>query len=165
MDFDIQPDFGDSLYEPVTEIPEPATEIPVTDEMRRIGGDILRSCREMEVFDEQAADASYRAMVALAPTELYREDERRIDALEAENAALTKKIEAAETMAWDHVHRRSKFEAENVALRAQLATFTGAVSMPADLPNPPRRPDGTLVPAARSWSPPKTAGDARRIGG
>lgn len=41
--------------------------IEVTDEMRRIGSEMLRKCREMEVFHEQAADAVYRAMRALEP--------------------------------------------------------------------------------------------------
>lgn len=41
--------------------------IEVTDEMRRVGGETLRKCREMEVFHEQAADAAYRAMRALEP--------------------------------------------------------------------------------------------------
>lgn len=59
---------SEPLYEECLAMQGPP-EIVVTDEMRRLGGDVLRSCREMEVFNEQAADASYRAMAAVAPRE------------------------------------------------------------------------------------------------
>lgn len=51
-------------------------EAMVTPEMRRIGGDRLRECREMEVFHEQAAEAAYQDMHAVAPVELVPEGER-----------------------------------------------------------------------------------------
>lgn len=59
----------------------------------------------------------------------------------------------------------AELEAENAALRQQLATFVGADSTPADLPDPPRRPDGTLKPQPKPWTPPKDKGDPKRIGG
>lgn len=48
-------------------------------------------------------------------------------------------------------------------LNAKLATFGDPT--PADLPDPPRRPDGTLVPQAKPLPVVRVGGDPRRIGG
>lgn len=49
------------------------------------------------------------------------------------------------------------------ARRTIVPAFVAAAS---DLPDPPRRPDGTLVPQPKPWGPPpKVGGDPRRIGG
>lgn len=75
---------------------------------------------------------------------------RRVTELEGEKAALCEIIGA---------------QTDSLAeLRVQLAAFT-AGPVPADLPDPPRRPDGTLQPQAKPWTPPKPMGDGRRIGG
>lgn len=46
--------------------------------------------------------------------------------------------------------------------KAQLVSFIGVTS---DTPEPPRRPDGTLAPQPKPWSPPKPTGNPARIGG
>ena len=65
----------------------------------------------------------------------------------------------------DMERRIAALEAENAALRAHLAALTGAAPAPTDLPDPPRRPDGTLAPEPKPWSPPRETGDRRIIGG
>lgn len=219
-------DFGDSLYEPRLAIQEPVVEIPVTDEMRETGG---RAGFELYYGSEPDTDAIwradkqewvdravciYRAMAAVAPTELYREDERRIDVLVAQVAELEDEnkvwnavygsrpdslFSARQKIAVKHdeaLVRAAALEADNMSLRSTvreqdmlyatrhaavaeldaarvriaeleelLSAFQFPDSVSADLPDPPRRPDGTLVPAAKPWSAPRPAGDARRIGG
>lgn len=54
-------------------------------------------------------------------------------------------------------------EHERDCLRAQLAAFTPPAA--SGLPDPPRRPDGTLAPQPKPWSAPVSDGDRRRIGG
>jgi hypothetical protein len=53
------------------------------------------------------------------------------------------------------------------ALEAELASLRSAFSdpAPADLPDPPRRPDGTLAPQPKPWTPPKQSEPQRRVGG
>lgn len=58
-------------------------------------------------------------------------------------------------------------EAENRALKAalDLSRVTIGDPTPADLPDPPRRPDGTLLPQPKPWIAPKPgATDSRRVG-
>lgn len=50
------------------------------------------------------------------------------------------------------------------ALEARVAAFTDGNVPASDLPPLPRRPDGTLAPQLKPWSPPKSQGDSRRIG-
>jgi hypothetical protein len=52
-------------------------------------------------------------------------------------------------------------------LEAELASLRSAFSdpAPADLPDPPRRPDGTLAPQPKPWTPPKQSEPQRRVGG
>jgi len=91
--------------------------------------------------------AIYRAMAAVAPEELYRPEERRIDALvarvaelEAENAELKATTEA-------NVEALLKAGAYIATLGAEIKAAKAATTFgdptPADLPAPPRRPDGT----------------------
>jgi hypothetical protein len=64
--------------------------------------------------------------------------------------------------------RIAALEAELMAaLEAALASLRSAFSdpAPADLPDPPRRPDGTLMPQPKPWTPPKDREPPRRIGG
>lgn len=61
-------------------------------------------------------------------------------------------------------------QADNAALLATIEMLDkrlGAAAFGAayDLPDPPRRPDGTLAPQGKPWAPPKPVGDARRVGG
>lgn len=66
---------------------------------------------------------------------------------------------------WEETKRAASLEIERDTLKAQLAAFTAADPQPA-VPDPPiRRPDGTLAPQPKPWSPPKHGGDPRRIGG
>lgn len=160
-------------------------EITVTAEMFDAGQSALRCGTEYR----DVADI-YRIMAALAPApnsywEGWRTQcirimeqtgytppaEQRIVKLELENKGLSAVCEA----------RRSEieeFQREIVMLRAERdawlqmhadlknrtsAFFGGAVQ--SDKPEPDRRPDGTLVPTAKPWGPPKSAGDPRRIGG
>ena len=48
-------------------------------------------------------------------------------------------------------------------LKVQLAAFTGSDPTPADLPEPPRRADGTLAPT-KPLTLPKQDGDRRMVG-
>jgi hypothetical protein len=50
-------------------------------------------------------------------------------------------------------------------LEAKLAALTSVDPTPADLPDPPRRADGTLAPQGKPFPVLKAAGDARRVGG
>lgn len=60
-----------------------------------------------------------------------------------------------------------ELESQNRALKAalDLTRVTIGDPTPADLPDPPRRPDGTLLPQPKPWSAPKSgATDSRRVG-
>ena len=57
--------------------------------------------------------------------------------------------------------RIATLEAENAELR-RLIAFGDPT--PGDHPDPPRRPDGTLAPAPKPWTPPKEQGPSRRVG-
>jgi hypothetical protein len=61
------------------------------------------------------------------------------------------------------VARINTLETENADLRQRLVAFSDPA--PADLPDPPRRPDGTLVPQPKPWTPPKQSEPQRRVGG
>lgn len=70
-------------------------------------------------------------------------------------------------IAIDQANRINSLEAENAALKAalDLARVGFGDPTPADLPDPPRRPDGTLLPQPKPWSAPKPgAADSRRVG-
>lgn len=54
--------------------------------------------------------------------------------------------------------------AEGRVRELELAAFTGT-SAPTDIPDPERRPDGTLKPTPKPWTAPKPDGNPRRIGG
>lgn len=107
-----------------------ATEAPVTDEMVEEGfsADIPVAGRvrtKREIYS-----AIYRAMAAGAPVELYRADERKIDALTAQRDAWT-------GIAVRYKEQIVALEAENLALKAQIAAFTAAnVAKPADARKP-----------------------------
>jgi hypothetical protein len=60
----------------------------------------------------------------------------------------------------DHLDRIAELEAELASLRSDFSD-----PAPADLPDPPRRPDGTLVPQPKPWTPPKQSEPQRRVGG
>jgi hypothetical protein len=138
-----------------------APEIVVTDEMTDAAVVAYKAWiaqADPGSFVRDASALIYRAMAAVAPVDLYRADERRIDALTEQRNAWTQ-------IAMRQRVRITAIEAEQAVLRAQLAALTGADPKPADLPDPPRRPDGTLIPQAKPWSPPKPVGDTRRIGG
>lgn len=70
------------------------------------------------------------AVLEAAPVELYRADERKIDALTAQRDART-------GIAVRYMERINALEAENLALKAQIAAFTAAnVAKPADARKP-----------------------------
>lgn len=69
---------------------------------------------------------------------------RDLAVLEAESAELNEEAE-------EHAHL--------------IRQLRGLTVVGADLPDPPRRPDGTLAPASKPWTPPKDTGNKRRIGG
>lgn len=143
-----------------------ATEAPVTEEM---------VAAAVEAYDDTSDSVSelfgsiYRAMAAVAPVELYRADERRADAAEAQRDAWTgiavrykgrihaleaelasKEVERSEARVRVIVleveiaerdkrnnHSIVALEAENLALKAQIAAFTAAnVAKPADARKP-----------------------------
>lgn len=142
-------------------------EITVTAEMFDAGQSALRCGTEYR----DVADI-YRIMAALAP---MTQAEGQIDCLTVELGAL--KVES------DHMRRELREtiadrDREILMLRAERDAwhkmydvakcgFFGGdpKAVKADLPDLPRRPDGTLVPTAKPWGPPKSAGDPRRIGG
>lgn len=89
---------------------------------------------------------------------------------------LNRKSEAAMRESDDKNETIARLRAEITELRVQgmvevqaqgatlivmdpLSQFSSAI------PDPPRRPDGTLAPQPKPWTPPKASGDARRIGG
>lgn len=180
-----------SVLSSVSNAVEP--EILVTEEM--IAAGLALDSAIDAVIDKGRIDPSeyfpaiYRAMAALAPTidpsgmryvpaverDAYASRVASLEAvvagLVAEVRAKSERIEALEAekiayhAAW---HRHAQFirvDRDN-ALRA-LAAFTDPPSRQgsSDLPDPPRRPDGTLAPQPKPWTPPKANGDARRIGG
>lgn len=109
-----------------------ATEAPVTDEMAAAGAvandEAWTPTRMLSVQDTVAR--IYRAMAAVAPVELYRADERKIDALTAQRDAWT-------GIAVRYKEQIVALEAENLALKAQIAAFTAAnVAKPADARKP-----------------------------
>lgn len=144
--------------------------IPVTDEMIAAGKDAARRLGIAKGHDQLSV--VYRAMAALAP---MTDAEGKIDCLTVELGAL--KVES------DHMRRELREtiadrDREILMLRAERDAWhkmydvarTGFFggdpkAVKADLPDLPRRPDGTLVPTAKPWGPPKSAGDPRRIGG
>lgn len=143
-----------------------ADEIPVTDEMI----DAAKGCLAIHPYDQWLATI-YRAMAAVAPVEPenaglwasvaigYKQRnvtlEQRIAALEADNEAHI----AALVKAGGYI---ATLGGEISALKAQLATF-GPIT-PADLPDPPRRADGTLAPQPRRL-PGVTPLPEKRVGG
>ena len=97
---------------------------------------------------------------------------------EARVAALNEKLGKAQAQAVRPPEEAAKFvtmdeqvgywrERARSAEQKLLSRFTpaNAPSLGGDLPDPPRRPDGTLAPAPRPWSAPKPGGDLRRVGG
>lgn len=146
--------------------PSAQPEIPVTAEMFDAGQSAMRCGAAYR----DAADI-YRAMAALAPDtrplwyiELAGKQASCITSLEAEVVALRR---AHETDLWNMDHlRRSRDHWQKLyndrVSQAQLVSFTGATS---DMPDPPRRPDGTLAPQPKPWSPPRPTGNPARIGG
>lgn len=156
-----------------------SSEILVTDEMLDVG--LNHWSNEWDWNDHRKSVLSfYRAMAALAPkpdlvtfvqmmTARIEEEKAlglkavntllpRIAALEADNAALSEEL--------------GKAQAQNARLaddlgRAHLAIGSLAFGdpTPSDLPDPPKRPDGTLAPQAKPIVLPRPNGDPRRIGG
>lgn len=148
------PDPGDSLHEeclatqdePEISVTEEERRFPINLEMERIGRETLLS------YGKTLNDA-YRAMAALTPKDMFDASAR----------------DRAEAWANECMARRiAVLEAENAALLATIEMLDkrlGAAAFGAsDLPDPPRRPDGTLVPQPKPWAPPKDAGVSRRIG-
>lgn len=144
-----------------------ADEIPVTDEMI----DAAKGCLAIHPYDQWLATI-YRAMAAVAPVEPenaglwasvaigYKQRnvtlEQRIAALEADNEAHI----AALVKAGGYI---ATLGGEISALKAQLATF-GPIT-PADLPDPPRRADGTLAPQPRRLPGVAELPPEKRVGG
>lgn len=148
--------------------PSAQPEIPVTDEMIRAA----QGAYVGDVNDKLFCNA-FRAMAALAPPNeiaifdpVRALNERHPDygnvlaKYDAQTVCLADKdreilMLRAERDVWQKLYN------DRVS-QAQLVSFTGATS---DMPDPPRRPDGTLVPTAKPWGAPKPSGDPRRIGG
>jgi hypothetical protein len=109
--------------------------------------------------------------------------DRQISELRAENAELRRNCDG-----WANLARRSAAQqaAENAAwleaeaegdklilelqarcreLFAQVSSLTTGFGPATDTPDPPRRLDGTLAPAAKPLPVLKTVGDGRRISG
>lgn len=161
---------------------EPAPEIPVTAEMIAAASKAPYSGQvEFRWFDQVAASI-YRAMAAVAPRDAYMSGvpfvaakDARIAVLEAENAEL--KARSAMLKAegrglqrtWDSLCASNRAEirdlkTENAATRDELAPRLGPL-IAADLPDPPRRPDGTLAPQPKPLPVLTTQGPSRRVGG
>ena len=169
---------------PTAQVVGLTTEVPVTEEMiAAVDSEFMSGCC---IVDTKTCVEIYRAMAALAPVPLVSAAEDRITALEAENAALKESNkdqtwiigEQAATLAvmevnsrhWAKVNR--DLEAENAILKQALdlvrtsaAAKAAAFGPATDTPDPPRRPDGTLAPAARPLPMLKTAEPQRRVGG
>ena len=68
----------------------------------------------------------------------------------------------------EHHMIRIQNEARIAALEAEYAELRRLIAFsdptPGDRPDPPRRPDGTLAPAPKPWTPPKEQGPSRRVG-
>lgn len=97
--------------------------------------------------------------------ELAIDQANQINALEAERNAAFATLETARLCVEALRDAAAAKDTEIDTLKAQLAAFTAADPQPA-VPDPPiRRPDGTLAPQPKPWSPPKHGGDPRRIGG
>lgn len=159
---------------------EPAPEIPVTAEMIVAGKEAARVIGVAKGSDQLSV--VYRAMAAVAPRDTYMSGlpfvaakDARIAALEAENAEL--KARSAMLKAegrglqrtWDSLCASYRAEirdlkTENAATRDELAQRLGPL-IAADLPDPPRRPDGTLVPQPKPLPMLTTHGPSRRVGG
>lgn len=127
-------------------------EIPVTDEMIAAGE---ANC---PVVAQYRLKDIYRAMAAVAPTGDLLAQWNKLVRHDLIDQCAEKDLEIAalrtERDGWQKLY-------EDRVNRAQLLSF-GVTS---DTPEPPRRPDGTLVPTAKPWSVPKPSGDPRRIGG
>lgn len=114
-------------------------------------------------------------------------ERERIVALEAENATLR-----GELMLWRAATITSRIDPQDASQlhgwlvwwpkELPVPYFYGAApnrtvsaltavpapsgsTAPVDIPDPPRRSDGTLAPQGKPWTPPKPAGDPRRVGG
>ena len=167
-------------------------EIPVTDEMIAAGFAADKAMPLVLPSESAYFPTIYRAMAAVAPEELYRPEERRIDALVAANQRWHDTWSATEMQRQQAVARVAELEAENAALRVQVpphpwhlqvvsmmkykeleaeflamkqASATFGDPTPADLPPPPRRPDGTLAPQPKPFPVLKQASASRRVGG
>jgi hypothetical protein len=144
---------------PVSAVPE----LPVTAEMIAAG---LAAFMDVPGTDwNDLAPAIYRAMAAKAP-------DRLPPVFMGTYGALTNiRPEPGYFMSCGLDEARARIaalEAELMAaLEAALASLRSAFSDPAptDLPDPPRRPDGTLVPQPKPWTPPKDREPPRRVGG
>lgn len=133
--------------------PSAQPEIPVTAEMFDAGQSAMRCGAAYR----DAADI-YRAMAALAPTGDLLAEWNKLVRHDLIDRCAEKDLEIAalrtERDGWQKLY-------EDRVNRAQLLSF-GVTS---DTPEPPRRPDGTLVPQPKPWSPPKPTGNPARIGG
>lgn len=139
------------------------SEIPVTEEM-------IAAAREAGVYGNGSVADVYRAMAAIAPREPNWKDEHNnlleiaIDQANQVNALLSENttLKAALDLVRGRAHQPVEFIFSD-SIRAALgfsgelrgtieqggATVTFGDSTPADLPDPPRRPDGTLQPQAK----------------
>lgn len=172
----VQPDPGDSLiYEECLAMQGPVPEIQVTHEMRAAARRVVAGhhpASSLREASERAAliDDVYRAMAAVAPggTKMW-----------AEYLAAMQRVTEMESQRDELVNRLAKAQAENAELKSgnaalcehlnildgEIAALTGSDPAPVDLPNPPRRADGTLAPPPKPWTPPKDAGGRSLIGG
>lgn len=89
-----------------------------------------------------------------------------------------RRANALETARNELVDRLAKAQEKNAVLVANIAEMTKMLferiaDLPAalftadapDLPVAPTRPDGTLAPEPKPWSPPKSGGNPWRVGG
>lgn len=145
-----------------------AQQIPVTSEMRAAGARLYDSAKDD--FERSDLDAIYRVMAAVAPKPsnwlLNVVPMTQYMELEAENAALKAALDLvrAESVKdlfwlgseWDRVcSAKDDKIAElttnltTMSCRAHEGQASFGDSTPADLSDPPRRPDGTLQPQAK----------------
>jgi hypothetical protein len=98
-----------------------------------------------------------------------RRDTARIAELDAENKSL---VEFWWEMVRQGAIRIAELESENAVLkqaldyvRLSLPPSSSFVATAQDIPEPPRRPDGTLRPEPKPWTAPKDAEPSKRVGG
>ncbi len=139
-----------------------APEILVTEEMINAGRDAWHEHIEEETSAVTTFEVVYRAMAAVAPKQVTREP----DVLQSQVEYWKQRFQGQKAGCETAEERCVALEAELTALRLQLAAQAPAAFGPAtDTADPPRRPDGTLAPAARPLPTLRPGRDTRRIGG